>query len=189
MTGKHTKLREAEHPGAKALARIEAALKPDPTKNVATWSEYQVATLSHNLADVLKYVAAEKARADAAEDTIVSLRNGETRLSLLLNENAREAVDTISTLTAERDALKRERDEARDQGVSVGIALSVAYLMRDVGEDTYAEEWWRAAGLTVDQCESLGMDEYDLGPIRELVAHMAARSALSDANAAEREDK
>lgn len=109
MTDKYAKLREAEHPGAKALARIEAALKPDPTKNVATWSEYQVATLPHNLADVLKYVAAEKARAAAAEADA-------RREAQLATDKARDLLDaeaTIATLTAERDALKRERDEAQ----------------------------------------------------------------------------
>lgn len=95
-------LREvAEHHGRAALARIEAALTPDPRKDVATWSEYQVATLPHNLADVLKYVAAEKARADAATKRVIELaRADETR------------VRDISRFIAERDEAQQRADAA-----------------------------------------------------------------------------
>lgn len=57
--------------------------------------------------------------------------------------------------------------EARSQGIAVGIAMSVAYVIREHGEDGIALNWWDEAGLTIEQCEKLGVDEYDLGPIRK----------------------
>ncbi|WP_377297494.1 hypothetical protein, partial [Rhizobium sp. SGZ-381] len=60
--------------------------------------------------------------------------------------------------------------EARDAGISFGIAISVAFLIRDRDEPTIAREWWDAAGLTIEQCERIGVDEYDLEPIRAALA-------------------
>lgn len=60
--------------------------------------------------------------------------------------------------------------QARDAGISFGIAMSVAFLIRDRDEPTIAREWWNAAGLTIEQCERIGVDEYDLEPIRAALA-------------------
>lgn len=77
-----------------------------------------------------------------------------------------EAEDALSRAALAPDtAARMEEREARDAGVSVGIALSVAYLIRDVDQPGYALEWWQAAGLTIEQCERLGLEEYDLAPI------------------------
>ena len=54
----------------------------------------------------------------------------------------------------------------RDDGITIGIAMSVAFLLRDRDDPVPALEWWNAAGLTIEQCERVGLDEYDLQPIR-----------------------
>lgn len=59
--------------------------------------------------------------------------------------------------------------EARDVGVSIGIAMSVAFMLRDRDEQTMALEWWHASGITIEQCERIGVDEYDLAPIRAAI--------------------
>lgn len=57
-------------------------------------------------------------------------------------------------------------DAIRGEGYVVGIAMSVAFLIRDRDEPSTALEWWRASGLTVEQCERANVDDYDLAPIR-----------------------
>jgi hypothetical protein len=61
----------------------------------------------------------------------------------------------------------------RDDGITFGIAMSVAFLIRDRDEPSIAREWWDAAGLTIEQCEGVGLDEYDLAPIRAGLAATA----------------
>lgn len=60
---------------------------------------------------------------------------------------------------------ERLRD-VHDDGVKFGIALSIAFLLRDRDEPVIAEEWWGATGMTIEACERIGLDEYDLDPIR-----------------------
>lgn len=61
-------------------------------------------------------------------------------------------------------------DAIRGEGYVAGIAMSVAFLIRDRDEPSTALEWWRASGLTLDQCERANVDEYDMAPIRAALA-------------------
>lgn len=53
----------------------------------------------------------------------------------------------------------------RHQGLSQGMAMSIAFMLRG-GNETEAHEWWHACGLTVAELEAIGVDDYDLDPIR-----------------------
>lgn len=95
------------------------------------------------------------------------LGHGESNVSAddafqIAMENAALHVPPTPSLAAENERLR----EAHDDGVKFGIALSIAFLLRDRDEPVIAEEWWDATGMTIDACERIGLDEYDLAPIR-----------------------
>lgn len=64
-------------------------------------------------------------------------------------------------------------EAAHKDGVSFGIALSIAFLLRDRDEPVIAREWWQASGLTIEDLHRIGVDDYDLAPIREEFATAA----------------
>lgn len=72
------------------------------------------------------------------------------------------ALTPATDLASENERLRA----AHDDGVKFGIALSIAFLLRDRDESVIAEEWWDATGMTIEACERIGLDEYDLDPIR-----------------------
>lgn len=57
----------------------------------------------------------------------------------------------------------------------VGIVMSIAYVIREHGEDGIALNWWQEAGLSIADCENAGVDEYDLEPIRKALGPELAR--------------
>lgn len=163
MTDKYAKLREAaekatpgpwDHDGPESSIivwssendRVCFMTSDGPAKANAA---YIAAANPQVVLALLDHLAAEKARADAAEARVADLEN----LAMLMEAEGKAAEATISTLTAERDALKRERDEAREEAFIAG--------------------WERG---------NSGFGTLD--PVHEYDEY---RSALSDANAAERE--
>lgn len=51
------------------------------------------------------------------------------------------------------------------EGMAAGMAMSIAFMLRS-GSETEAHEWWEACGLSLPELEAIGVDEYDLDPIR-----------------------
>jgi hypothetical protein len=78
-----------------------------------------------------------------------------------------------STPSPSQDMVRTDRDD----GITFGIAMSVAFLIRDRDEPSIAREWWDATGLTIEQCKRVGLDEYDLAPIRAALAATATEGS------------
>lgn len=107
---------------------------------------------------LLDHLAAEKARADAAEAEREDIR---TQLIRMV-DIAEDRLFTISTLTAEKEALIRERDEAREGWRQMQEALKpfakVAELFSDkppIGSDDVLHSWETingAAEITMTMC-------------------------------------
>lgn len=55
--------------------------------------------------------------------------------------------------------------ESFRRGMTAGMAMSIAFMLR-AGCDSQAHEWWESGGLTIGELEDIGVDEYDLQPIR-----------------------
>lgn len=120
MTDKYAKLREVAEKATPGEWHVSGKLTIRLGRNEwiakALWRNGEANAAYIALANpqtvlaLLDDLAAEKARADAAKAEAEKMR--EKAISNARERNAAEA--TISTLTAERDALKRERDEARE---------------------------------------------------------------------------
>ena len=124
---------KATHPGAQYLAELEASAKKatqgewtfdGPLTSILVWNggdgpAYVINTSPARIAAIVEAFAAEKARADAAE-ALAEVRLG------FINADA----TTIATLTAERDALIRERDEAtRDFHEAQSVRMETGKLL------------------------------------------------------------
>lgn len=60
--------------------------------------------------------------------------------------------------------------EAQKHGISIGMALAAAMLVRDFDSPTHAREILGAAGIdNREAVTSLGLDDYDVEPLLKIV--------------------
>jgi len=60
-----------------------------------------------------------------------------------------------------------KQDEQR--GITIGMALAAAILARDFRLDNLAAEIAGTAGLDAENIGNLGLDDYDLAPLRKIL--------------------
>lgn len=59
-------------------------------------------------------------------------------------------------------SVKKEIENARQVGFVQGIAYCVATYLSIWEQHPWIKEVWRAAGMSVDECSMLGVDEHDM---------------------------
>lgn len=64
------------------------------------------------------------------------------------------------------EEIKQAEKVARYEGMTQGIAYSVALFLNCWGEHPWIDEIWRAAGMTIEECSKI-VDEYDMGILEE----------------------
>ena len=85
------------------------------------------------------------------------------------NQRARD-----SRAKEKADRLEKEKEEksnlvaaGRKQGMCQGVALALAIYLRYHGTHPGIIEAWRACGMSIEECEQMEVDEYDLEIFRE----------------------
>lgn len=71
----------------------------------------------------------------------------------------------VEAVNAQRNIAGSGEADAFRNGMTAGMAMSVAFMLRG-GNETEAHEWWESCGLTMAELKAIGVDEYDLQPIR-----------------------
>lgn len=63
----------------------------------------------------------------------------------------------------------------RQKGMVQGVAYSVATFLKYWGEHPWVHEVWGAAGMSIAECESNGVDEYDMETLRQYEEYLDNR--------------
>lgn len=66
-------------------------------------------------------------------------------------------------------ACRPDDGKAERRGITIGMALAAAILVRDFDQPTLAKEMVSAAGIEADNLASLSLDEYDHEPLLKIL--------------------
>lgn len=64
-----------------------------------------------------------------------------------------------------KEAIKA-KERGRQIGMAQGLCIAIAEVIR-LREVRAAREIWQASGLTIEECEKLKVEDYDLDEIRK----------------------
>lgn len=62
--------------------------------------------------------------------------------------------------------IEERTQEGRNKGLTQGLCIAIAHLLRE-GYCAVAKDIWRGAGMTIEECLLLEVDEYDLKVIKK----------------------